>query len=227
MATLREIMDGVLFRLQGGGGAGVQRYGEPVLQQMIRHKFDILFDKYPWPRYYVQGQTWTLDGLTGRANTDVRLAGLRRFEDIEVMWYKDEETPLPRAPYGSNSTLIKRRCVVADPDPSKVFKILPIDTLETVNANFKSYPESPETFFADESSEIHMDFQLLVLGTAFDYLNQMGTGRDNADKLLGMYEDRERSVIYNFHKGGVLTGEYSNDGGIYSWQETDNRGWRY
>lgn len=208
MLTLREAIDGTLRRVSLATGVDTQVYAEDGIKQAIQHKFDILFDAAWWPQFYNPGEIFVLDGASGVVTADLTTDyNLMRFMDIRYVWYHDEPRPLPRAPVRLNPALIKRRSIVATNQVNKIFKVLPIDTTGNVTVSFRSKPPN----FENESDEIDMDDHLIITGTAYDYLNSLGSNPEEEAKLKAFFDQRLQTLTNEIEAGELAIGHYDDN----------------
>lgn len=214
--TLREAIDQTLLRLSLAQGVDVQTYAEEPIKQIIQHKFNILFDAHWWPQFYEPGETFTLDGASGVVTVDlVTDHGLKRFMDIRYVWYKDERNPLPIAPSRLNPALVKRRSIIPTNSAGKILKVLPVDTAGDITISFRKKPND----FENEDDIIDMDTDLIVLGSAYDYLNGIGTNPDEEAKLLRFFNTRYTQLVDAIERGDIATESYDSSYLTSEWQE--------
>jgi hypothetical protein len=217
--TLREAIDKTLMRVALAQGVDVQTYAEDPIKQIIQHKFDILFDAEWWPQFYNSGEIFVLDGATGVVTADlVGDYNLMRFMDIRHVWYHDEARPLPRAPVRLNPSLIKRRSIVATNVTNKIFKIIPTDSTGNVTVAFRAKPPN----FENEDDEIDMDEHLIVMGSAYDYLNGLGTNPEEEAKLKAFFDQRYKVLTDAIESGELALGHYDANYISDEWQEVDS-----
>jgi hypothetical protein len=209
--TLRQAIDKTLRRVRLAAGPSVQTYAEEQIKDIIQHKFDVLFDALWWPQFYNPGEQFTLDG-TGLVTADLT-EKIKRFQDIRHVWLGTYPTPIARihnriqpnlitgygyAPYASN----------------KIFRVYPNSTPGTITV---SYRTKPGTFESDDSV-IDMDEHLIVLGSAYDYLNGLGHNQAEEQKLLTFFNER-----YDYFVREIETAPLSIDAthGMYvtGWQD--------
>jgi len=167
--TLDELVTKVTRRLSQVPGVGVQLYAEDRIVDMIQHKFDILFDELFWPQFSGWYQ-WTLDGSTGVITTDVSTI-LKRFDDIDVIFLPNSDSPLPKLPdrVVNPFQLTGQTPLYYDANPgstSRPFLVWPKTATGTIDVHVRT---KPDDFIGD--SIVDFDNQALILGTVFDYLD--------------------------------------------------------
>lgn len=211
--SLRTLIDKTLLRVSLAQGADVQTYAEDEIKEIINHKVSILFDAVWWPQFFNGGETFTLDGATGVVTANLSTK-IKRYMDIRAVWYKDDTYPLPAMPTYTNPKNIKLRCMAPINIPEKVFMVAPINTTGTVTVSYRTRP-NPLTA---EDDTIDLDETLLVLGSAYDYLNSFGTNPEAEAKILQFFDNRYKTLTEGFEKVADRSlDNYGNSGS--GWQE--------
>lgn len=187
MITLRDAKDRTLRRMSIASGLDVQVYAEEPLTEIINHKITAIFDLAWWPQY-MNSETLTL--LAGIVQSDLSTK-LKGINDLRFVYLGSCPDPLPRLASYVNPSAVYLPSVVADSDATKVFKVIGnfSDTSCTI-----VYRKRPDPVSADDD-QILMDDQLIILGSAYDYLNSLGTGTGEEDKLLQMFQSRLNTVM--------------------------------
>jgi len=205
MAKLSSLITRVAERISMVSGTGVQIYAEDRIAEMIQHKFEVLFDEVFWPQFCSWHQ-WTLDGTLGIVTTDLTTL-LTRFDDIQVIF-----------PESSNSALTKLAAITTNPFelsgtvPIHYEALGPLDT-NKVSRVFQIWPKSatgiivsrirtkPDTFTATD--EIDFDDQALIIGAAYDYLEDDGTNPNATQKMQLLFEARVKQLKNNFNDAPI------------------------
>ena len=205
MAKLSSLITRVAERISMVSGTGVQIYAEDRIAEMIQHKFEVLFDEVFWPQFCSWHQ-WTLDGTLGIVTTDLTTL-LTRFDDIQVIF-----------PESSNSALTKLAAITTNPFelsgtvPIHYEALGPTDT-NKVSRVFQIWPKSatgiivsrirtkPDTFTATD--EIDFDDQALIIGAAYDYLEDDGTNPNATQKMQLLFEARVKQLKNNFNDAPI------------------------
>ena len=167
---------------------------------MIQHKFDVMFEDVWWNQFMYWLDA-TLDGTTGVVTVDVSALTtgsppvaipLVRFEDIHSIFPENSDRPLPRFPdfvNPDNVTGTTPRYIEAVGDAQKIFRILPLTADEPIKIHYRSMPDH---FVTGET--VNFDSQALVLGSAYDYLEDDGTNPGATEKMSNMFESRVRQL---------------------------------
>lgn len=212
MPTLRELIDGTLERLSLASGVDTQVYSEVPITRMIQHKFDVLFDKYWWPQFTHVG-TYTLDGTTGIITGDIS-TDIKRWKDLRFVYPGTSDISLPRMPTRGNPANVKRKSIGPYNDPTKLFRVWPLNTTGDVTVVGRTYPDK----FENDDDIVDLDEHLIILGTAYDYLNGIGTNPAEEEKLLAMFNARliqEVGTIDHFEEST----DAATENVVNSWQE--------
>ncbi len=193
-ATLFEdLIQQTIRRIGQVTGTSVQIYAEDLIGDMIQHKFDVMFEEVWWNQF----MNWldaTLDGTTGVVTVDV--SGLPnplvRFEDIHSIFYEDSDRPLPRFPDFTNPdnvTGTTPQYIEAVSNAQKVFRILPLTATKPIKIHYRSLPTQ---FVVGDT--VNFDSQALILGSAYDYLEDDSTNPGATEKMSNMFESRIRQL---------------------------------
>lgn len=193
MATLGVLIARIEARLSQASGLDVQIHAEPTLLEMLRHKYNTMFDDHWWFDY-LTFETFTLDGTTGQVTTDLTNK-IRRFIDIQSVYYGNLPHPLPLASVGTNLLNNFAYALLPSTDPTKVFKLIPATVTGTVSAWYRTRLSDTQWESGDDNLIINMDDELLITGTAFDYMNDDGTNPDATKKLESEYASRLQQLI--------------------------------
>lgn len=191
MATMEELINRTITRLSMTPGVGTQTYAEDQLMEMIQHKFDVLFDDYWWPQFR-SWYEWTLDGTLGVVTTDLTDI-VKRFQDIKIVYPNGSDRPLGRLP----DTI----------SPFNISGTTPrfVEPINTVSKRFRVWPRAstgsldvlartkPDTYVPED--EVDFDDQLLILGAAYDYLEDDGTNPAATGKMLSLFTDRRNQLV--------------------------------
>lgn len=182
--TLRQAIDKTLRRVMLSAGPDVQIYAEEHIQDIIQHKFDILFDDTWWPQFFNPGEVFTLDGSTGQVIEDIT-SKIRRYQDVRHIWYSTHPSPIGRISGRVSPGQITAWTFAPTTGP-KIFKVYPANTTGNITVSYRTKPDT----FESESDSIDMDEHLIVLGSAYDYLNSLGYNTSAENKLLTLFNER-------------------------------------
>ena len=147
--------------------------------------------------HYLDG---TIDGTTGVVTVNVATLvdsngadiGLKRFEDIHSIFNENDNRPLPRFPdfvNPDNVTGTKARYIEADGNEQKVFHMYPVLATGIIKIHYRS---KPDPFVTGDT--IKFDSQALILGSAYDYLEDDGTNPGATEKMSSMFESRVKQL---------------------------------
>lgn len=185
MITLGEIVTKVLQRLALVEGLDAQIYAEPRIVLAVQHKFDLLFREFWLPEYTTIQEEYTLDGTTGQI-TGVLTNKLVDWRDLHSVMWEGSPKPLPRVPMTTRDIDVSYPSIRQQAtNAAKMFKILPTTTSGKVWLTYRTKPAD----FADDADPIHLDTQLLLLGTCWDVLEDDGTNPGASDKFKMLFQD--------------------------------------
>lgn len=199
MITLEQLITRVEQRLLLAAGLNVQIHAEDTFVEMARHAYTVCADDL-WLDDYLEIETWTLDGVNGYVVENIE-DKLRKFIDIQYVYYDNDTQPMPRMNAATNPTTIKRRSLRAIPktnaNAAKRFQVYPKDTTGPVTVVYRTRMDDTAWDTADPEMEIPMDSELMVLATTFDYLSSDGSNIDDANKVQAMYQRRLAQIQKN------------------------------
>ena len=185
MITFGNIVTKVLQRLALVEGLDAQIYAEPRIQLAVQHKFDLIFREYWLPEYTVYQEEHTLDGITGHI-TDDFAQPRPDWRDLHSVFHENSRTPMPLAPMSVRDGEIQYPSLrPAGMTANKWFKVVPTTTTGKVFVTYRLKPPD----FEEDGDEIHMDTQLLLLGTCWDVLEDDGTNPGASDKFRVLFQD--------------------------------------
>jgi hypothetical protein len=189
MATIEQLITRIETNVSLAAGLDVQIHAEDALVTLLRNYYNAFFD-YAWWEDYLITETLTLDGTTGTVTSDLTNK-IRRFKDIYAVYYSTEVRPLPKKQNNVNPSLITKRCIGPTPDPTKVFKIYPIDTpTADIHIIYRTRIADEVWELPEVSTEINMDDELLVAAVSHHYLVTEGSNPDEAETYKGMMTSR-------------------------------------
>jgi len=210
--TLNELVDKTVQRMSQVAGKGVQIYAEDRVALMLQHKFDILFVDEFWPLHMKWRQD-TLDGTLGVVTSDLSSA-LVDFDDIAAIYPEAGSRPLtilPRKnfnPYRlSGNTPIHYTAIPvgnASPDEDKIFQIWPNTATGDIQWGFRLHPKAGTTGrMFEPTDKVPFDMHALILGAAFDYLEDDATNPNATQKFQAMFESRLAQLKHNLNSQPV------------------------
>lgn len=193
MATIGTLIARVEARIALAVGLDVQIVDEPRMLEMLRSKYNSLFDDTWWTNYMTLG-TYDLDGTTGLIVGDVT-DKINRFVDIHSVFYNQLPDPLPILKFNLNPTQSRRPCLTPFvSDPTKMFKVYPVDQVATVNVWFRTRLRDDQWEQDNDETEVNMDDEMLILGTVFEYLSDDGSNDSAAQKYQGLFMERRKQM---------------------------------
>lgn len=200
MYTLTELVQRTITRLSMVSGVAVQVYSEDRIAEMIQHKFETTRDMLWWDDM-MQWQTLT-QGANGRPTENVVRAlppsplgdeiVINQFKDVQYAWHPNRPYPLKDMPRRMNPTAAMRTgaTLYKVPDAAKVIRFLPTEPGRVMMVRYRMwYP------LFNPNDIVPMDDQLLILGSAWDYLEDDGTNPGQAEKFRNLYNDRLRQLL--------------------------------
>lgn len=185
MITFGQIVTKVLQRLALVEGLDAQIYAEPRIQLAVQHKFDLLFREYWIPEYTTWQEQFNLDGSTGVVTADLSTR-IKDFRDIHSVFLENSHKPIPLAPHTTRDSDINYPSIRQfATNTAKWFKILPTTTSGKVWISYRTKPDD----FQEDGDELHIDTQLLLLGSCWDILEDDGTNPGASDKFRVLFQD--------------------------------------
>ena len=214
MVLFGELVTKVLQRLALVEGLDAQIYAEPRIQLAIQHKFDMIFREYWIPEYTTYQEEHVLDGVTGQI-TDTIEGKLNDWRDLHSVFWENSPRPLPLAPMNVRDQDIQYPSIRPQGmNKQKWFRLLPKNTVGKVFITYRTKPAD----FQEDSDEIFMDTQLLILGTCWDVLEDDGTNPGASDKFRVLFQD----ALSQFNRQATFNIPLDT---IMSQRSTVNRWW--
>lgn len=207
--TLRDAIDRTLRRMSIASGLDVQVYAEEPLKEIIQHKVDAIFDLTWWPQF-MNFETFTI--ASGIVGVDLSTK-IKSFNDIRYVYLGSCADPLPRLAGLVNPSTVQLPCIVPNSDTTKVFKILGTYSDTSLTVVYRTRPAP----LVQDTDTIALDDQLVILGSAYDYLNSLGTGTNEEDKILQMFQSRLQTLLKQIDQMPVSQFNYSSP--TLQWEE--------
>lgn len=209
MATVAELITRIEKRINLAAGMDVQIHAEDQLLEMLRHKYNTLFDDNWWYDYLTL-ETFTLDGVTGTITGTV-LNKIRRFIDINGVFLGGDNKPLPLLATNSNPTLFMAEAISPFvSDPTKMFKVWPNNRSDNVYVWYRTRMADNEWDIAvAETTNVNMDDELLILGTVYDYLVDDASNDASASKYEQQYNARYLQLTQLSYQNGIAKSDQS------------------
>ena len=182
MSTLSDLIIAAQERMSQMSGLGVQTYAQPKLVRIAQAKFNFLFDELWW-KDYCTTETFAI-GVDGLIVADIA-AKIKRFIDVQYVWWETETNPLPELTSMTNPTAVTMRCFEAYGLNNKILRILPLNVTGNITVRYRTKPNN----FVDTDT-IKMDADLLINGMCAEYLLAEGANMGLADQFNSMYQGR-------------------------------------
>lgn len=195
MATLAQLVQRTVIRLSMVPGVSVQVYAEDRIAEMIWHKYLMVRDRLWWD------DLMTYVTLTQRADgrPDENVVRqlptapvgdevvINKYNDIQHAWVVNRRDPLKQLPMRSNpgGVLKQGHTLYRMADAQKVVRFAPFEAGQQVLLRYKMYYP-----YFNPDDEVPMDDQLMILGAAYDYIEDDGTNPGQAEKFLNMFNAR-------------------------------------
>lgn len=192
MATIKQLIERIETRLFLVAGLDVQIHAENQLEEMLRGVYNMLFDDY-WEPEYTKCITCVLDGTTGEVTDDLSEIILR-YKDIHTIYWGEDEHPLPRVAPGTSLGRVRRRSVMPSANPTKVFKIIPVDTTDEVHVWYRT--RISDTVWSDQQYDtvIEFDDEVLMLGVVYEFLVNDDSNQRATDEYKAKFAARQNQL---------------------------------
>jgi hypothetical protein len=198
-ATLTDLVQRTITRLSMVPGVAVQVYAEDRIAEMIWHKFVMVRDELWWDDLMAYA-TLTQDANgrpienvvrelpTAPVGDEIVIAG---YNDVQYAWRPGDRRPLKEMPLRANpmGMLTQGRTMFRTADPAKVIRFAPHESGQSILIR---YMRSFARFMPNDI--VPMDDQLMILGAAYDYLEDDGTNSGQTEKFRGLFNDRLRQL---------------------------------
>lgn len=195
MATVASLITRVEKRLSMAAGIDIQIHAEETMLEMLRHKYNTLFDDRWW-QDLLSLETFTLDGTTGTITGTVENK-IRRFIDIQGIFLGGNQRPLPVLTPNTNPTLFMGEAVAPfTSSVTKMFKVYPNDRADDVHVWYRTRLSDDAWAIENaESTNVPLDDELLILGTVYDYLTDDGSNENAVEKYENQYNKRYQQLV--------------------------------
>lgn len=201
MATVAQLIERIEKRINLAAGMNVQVHAEDQLLEMLRHKYNTLFDGHWWQDYMVV-ETFALDGVTGQI-TGSLVNKILRYIDIHSVFLNGDAQPLPMRSTVVNPVLNTANRVAPSTDNTKIFKVLPVDTAGDVHVWYRTRLSDDDWDITNaETTKVNMDDELLITGTVYDYLVDDASNEESARKYEQQYNARyDQLTLLGYQQG--------------------------
>lgn len=202
MATVEQLIDRIEKRIGIASGFNVQVHGEGQMVEMLRHKYNTLFDSRWWMDYLTL-ETFTLDGSTGTVAADLSTK-IKRFIDIQGVFLGGSSSALPILSPGTNPLFFNSEAIAPFNNPAKVFRVYPMTRTDDVHVWYRTRLTDDDWSLEKAMiTNVNMDDELLILGTVYDYLVDDGAAEIIVSKYERQYAEREQQLVNLSFQHGV------------------------
>ena len=182
-------------------GTSVQTYAEDRIAAAIQHKFDVLFSEIFWPQHIIWKAS-VLDGTLGVVTDDLTTI-LSDFDDIARIYRSGGTLPLPLLPAQTLNPFVlsgtRPRFYAPIPhgetNANKIFNIWPKTATGTIQWARRKHPKAGTAGrLFNPSDTVTFDDHALILGAAFDILEDDATNPNATQKFQSMFESRMKQL---------------------------------
>lgn len=223
MATIEQILRRVEIKLELAEGIDVQIHAEDKMLESIRTVYERLFNKNWW-RNLMQNETLTLDGTTGQVVGDLSNRILR-YDDIHSVFFDTDTRPLTLMTFGQNNSRVRYRAIAPSSDKTKVFKVVPADSVGPVNIWYRTRIAPSVWEQGQYDTEIPFDDNLMIAGVCAEFLIDEGINEAAAQRFAGEYADMFSDMLTNEFQGGISKTPQSGANALTEWTEAGYNGW--
>lgn len=193
--TLSDLVQRTVTRLSMVPGVAVQVYAEDRIAEMIWHKYLMCRDELWWDELMDHVQLTQDDNGRPMENVVRELPDspvgdeivINRYQDIQFAWSPNIRGPLKRMSSRYNPAGYTRqgRTMWLGPDSAKVVRFYQHTPGLTMTLRYKRYYP-----YFGPTDIVPMDDQLMILGAAYDYLEDDGTNAGQTEKFRNLFNER-------------------------------------
>ena len=197
MTIVSDLIQSTIKRLSQVPGKGTQLFAEDKIAEILQDTFDMVMAEAWWPNY-MKWTTFVLDGTTGVSTTNLGIgdtdltAPIRDFGDIRVI-HRDKtrillQTPLDIQP----SLLVGTTPIYMEAlfnDDEKVVQVWPATATGTLYMHARIHPGQ-----LNNDTDVRLDRQLMINGTAWDFMEDDGANPAAASKFQTKFEARLKQM---------------------------------
>lgn len=216
MATIEKLIERIERRLFMAAGISVQTHAEEQLVEMLRGVYDTLFDDFWYPEYTFH-MTKTLVVNTGEVSDDISDLVLR-YKDIHSVHWDEDEDPLPRVTAGSPLSRIRRRCIMPSPDPTKVFRVYPLDESGQVHIWYRTKLSDDVWEDQEYNTNIPFDDSVLLYGVVYEYLLMDDSNSNATQEYKAKFMGRQDQMRKAQWEHGLSKKKLDRDGPATRWE---------
>lgn len=181
MASMQELVNGVLTELQFGSGQDVQIHLQPSIVQVISRLYRTLMKKYVFRDYY-STTSLVVSAVDGQVTSSITSI-LTKFSNIIGVFEENSSTPLPFLPVMANPNTARRMGLVPSGN-EKIFTIWPKQDRNIIL--IAKYFSEEDFSIDDEDVPFYPD--LLILGAAYKQCLKSGINKELCDQLRSEFE---------------------------------------
>jgi len=188
--TMQALVTDVERALYQSAGPGVQIYAQDVIVQKLQAAFNHCFLHKFWPQFR-RREVRTLSGVNGLLSTPLTL--IREWEDIQYVFRRNSDRPLPHIPSSFNTLHITgttARYIEATGD-SNIFKVWP----ETAEGDIVVIGRSRPAADYGLSDTVLFDATALVHFAAWWYFTDDDSNPAAAETHRGLFESRMGQLV--------------------------------
>lgn len=215
MATIKTLVERIETRLFLASGLDVQTHAEDQIVEMIRNKYNLLFDDHFYTDY-TYPLTTPLDGTTGQVTIDLS-AKILRYVDIHSVLPDTDDTPLPRLPIGSNPARVQMSTIAPSQDKTKVFQVWPNDETFDVTIWYRTRLSNDVWDKAEYETEVPMDDEMLIIGCVWEFLVMDASNSIAIQEYKKMFDARVVQVRKFEANLPISKGKVERDGPLTRW----------
>ena len=191
MATIEKLIERIETRLFLAAGIDVQTHAEDQLVEMLRGVYETLFDDFWYPEY-TYATTMPVDD-TGMVVGDLSPLILR-YKDIRDVYWNEDEDPLPRITPGSSLGRVRRKSIMPVADPTKVFKVLPLDEPGPVHIWYRTRVADDVWENNQFDTELPFDDNVLMYGVVYEFLLNDDSNGNATAEYKSKYQARQQQM---------------------------------
>lgn len=191
MATIEKLIERIETRLFLAAGIDVQTHAEDQLVEMLRGVYETLFDDFWYPEYtYATTMDVDNDGMVVGDLSPLIL----RYKDIRDVYWNEDEDPLPRITPGSSLGRVRRKSIMPVADPTKVFKVLPLDEPGTVHIWYRTRVADDVWENNQFDTELPFDDNVLMYGVVYEFLLNDDSNGSATAEYKSKYQARQQQM---------------------------------
>jgi len=196
--TLSDLITGIETELHQVAGPATQIYGQDMLIARINDAFITFFeDKSTIWKRFLDFTSYTLDGTTGKATTDVS-ATYKEYDHIVAVYPADSDHPLVKWNTRRNPSLISGSSpVMVKPTSTatKIFQVLPLTATGNVTVLGRVRPAGWP--YDDLDEVVEFDYLAIQHFVVWQELADEGANPSKAEDALNLFKNRWSQLVAN------------------------------